>query len=429
MPLVPCRSLLYIFRDLGADTRQYEQPGAGDNVKVHLTDLPAIAGGRPMFEARLPIVSPEGLPGTEFLRDIEAILASRQLTNGSRVREFEEAAAAFLRVPHCVAVASCTAGLMLTLRALDLRGDVILPSFTFHVTAHAVVWNNLKPVFADCEPDTFCLSPEAVRAQLTPRTAAVLAVHMYGHPADIPALEAIASERGIPLIFDAAHAFGSQFNREWIGSFGTAEIFSFSPTKLLVAGEGGLVATRDAALARRLRAARNYGDPGTYDPDLVGLNARMSEFHAALARRGLDGIGERVERRNQIRLLYERHLKSLSGLSFQRIRPGCRSTCKDFSILVDSAVFGAPRDWLFDALERENIEVKRYFWPPVHRQTIYRDLWDGKPLPVTDSVADCVLSLPVYSSLWHADIDKVCDAITRAQEFVSRNGAVTEKQV
>lgn len=396
-------------------------------MKPATTDLPAIAGGRPMFDQRLPILSPEGLPGAEFLRDVEAILSSRQLTNSGRVREFEEAAAAFLRVPHGVAVGSCTAGLLLTLRALGLEGEVILPSFTFHVTAHSVVWNGLKPVFADCEPDTFCINPEAVRAQLTPRTAAILAVHMYGHPADTEALETLAAERGVPLIFDAAHAFGSELNGKRIGSFGTAEIFSFSPTKLLVAGEGGLVATRDAALAQRLRAGRNYGDPGTYDPDLVGLNARMSEFHAALARRGLEGIERRIERRNQIRLHYERLLQRVPGLGFQKIRPGCRSTCKDFSVLVDEAAFGAPRDWLFDALAQENIEVKRYFWPPVHRQKLYRDLWDGRALPVTDAVSDRVVSLPIYSSLSDASVERVCEAIARAHEFARKNGDTGER--
>jgi len=368
------------------------------------------------------MVSPEGLPDASFADEIHRIVSSGQLTNGRRVREFEEAAAAYLGVPHGVAVSSCTAGLLLTLRVLGLRGEVILPSFTFHVTAHSVVWNGLRPVFADCEPDTFCVSAEAVRTQLSPRTAAVVAVHMYGHPADIPALEALAAERGIPLLFDAAHAFGSRFNGTRIGGFGTAEVFSFSPTKLLVAGEGGLVATRDAELARRLRAARNYGDPGTYDPEVLGLNARMSELHAALAQRGLESIEERIQQRNQIRARYERRLREVPGLSFQTIRPGCLSTCKDFSVLLDETQFGASRDWLFEALQRENIDVRRYFWPPVHRQKLYREVWDGRPLPVTESVSDGVLSLPIYSSLSDTAVEKVCDALARAQEFAGRNG-------
>lgn len=382
------------------------------------------------------MVRPEGIApplgektdGAATVAEMAAILASCQLTNGARVRAFEEAAAAYLGVSHCVAVASCTSGLVLTLRALresfGARDEVILPSFTFHATAHAVVWNGLRPVFADCEPDTFCLSPEAVRARLTPRTAAILAVHLYGHPADVEALDDIAGQHGVPLLFDAAHAFGSAWHGNKIGRFGTAEVFSFSPTKLLVAGEGGLVTTRDAQLAARLRAGRNYGDAGNYDPELTGLNARMSEFHAALALGGLEGLDARLLRRNAVRRRYEQQLRAVPGVAFQQIRSGCSSTCKDFSLLVDPAAFGASRDWLHEALLAENIEVKRYFWPPVHRQKLYRPLWDRNPLPITDSVSDRVLSLPIYSSLGEEQVDRVCDAVARAQAYARMNPAV-----
>src|SRR5580693_6176004 len=154
-------------------------------MSVLSANIPAIAGGRPMFDERVPIVSPEGLPGEEFLRDVRKILDSRQLTNATFVRQFEEAAEEYLGVAHCVAVSSCTAGLVLTLQALELQGEVILPSFTFHATAHSVLWNGLKPVFADCDPETFCIDPHAVKHQVSPDTAAILAVHLFGNPASI----------------------------------------------------------------------------------------------------------------------------------------------------------------------------------------------------------------------------------------------------
>ena len=384
--------------------------------RLSSNDNSAIAGGKPLFDKRLPIASPEGLPGDDFLGDVQKILQSRRLTNGRFVRELESAAAAYLGVPHCVAVSNGTTGLVLTLRALGLQGEVILPSFTFHATAHSVLWNGLKPVFADCDPETFCIHPQAVQARFTPRTAAILGVHLFGSPASVGELEAIATSQNAYLILDAAHAFGSKVDGRHVGTFGTAEIFSFSPTKLLVAGEGGLIATQDAVLARRLRAARNYGDAGNYDPELLGLNARMSEFHAALALRGLDGLDARIERRNQIRIHYLRRLAALPGLRFQQIRPGNRSACKDFSVLVDETAFGCSRDWLFDLLQKENIEVKRYFWPPVHRQLLFRNLWDGQPLPVTEQISDRVLNLPIYSSLLDEDVERVCEAIFRAHE-------------
>jgi dTDP-4-amino-4,6-dideoxygalactose transaminase len=379
-----------------------------DSVRIEM------AKPAPMFEKFLPIVDPEGVPGEEFLEDVRRILASKQLTNGAYVRRFEEAAAAYLGVAQCVAVSSCTSGLLLVLKAMDLQGEVILPSFTFHATAHAVVWNGLKPVFADCDAKTFCIDPQQVRAQLSPDTAAILAVHLFGNPAAVRELEEIAAELQVPLIFDAAHAFGSSTGGRRIGGFGTAEVFSFSPTKLVVAGEGGLITTRGAGLAEKFRAARNYGDAGNYDPEILGVNARMSEIHAAMALHGLAGLEARIERRNEIRLRYERNLGEVAGLRFQEISEGGRSTCKDFSVIVDQREFGHSRDWLVELLRRENIQARKYFWPPVHRQKLYSAMWDGRPLPVTDMISDGVVSLPIYSSLRDESVDKVCEVIRRA---------------
>jgi len=371
----------------------------------------------PAFGKLLPIVVPEGVPGEKFLEEVRGILASRQLTNGAHVRKFEEAAAEYLGVAHCVAVSSCTAGLLLVLKALDLRGEVILPSFTFHATAHAVMWNGLTSVFADCDAKTFCVAPQAVRAQVSIRTGAILAVHLFGNPAAVKELEEIAAELQIPLIFDAAHAFGSRSHGKRVGGFGAAEVFSFSPTKLVVAGEGGLVATRDAGLAERLRAARNYGDAGNSDPEVLGVNARMSEINAAMALHGLAGLDARIERRNVIRLRYERNLSDVAGLRFQEISEGGRSTCKDFSVIVDEKEFGHSRDWLVELLHRENIGARKYFWPPVHRQRLYSAMWDGRALPVTDVVSDGVVSLPIYSALTDESVDKVCEVIRRVQRL------------
>jgi dTDP-4-amino-4,6-dideoxygalactose transaminase len=371
----------------------------------------------PAFRTLLPIVDPEGVPGEEFLEEVRGILASKQLTNSAYVKKFEEAAAGYLGVAHCVAVSSCTAGLLLVFKILDLQGDVILPSFTFHATAHVVAWNGLTPVFADCDAKTFCVAPQAVRAQVSSRTAAILAVHLFGNPAAVKELEEIAAELQIPLVFDAAHAFGSSVGGKRTGGFGTAEVFSFSPTKLVVAGEGGLVVTRDAGLAERLRAGRNYGDAGNYDPEILGVNARMSEMHAAMALRGLVGLDARIERRNEIQRRYERNLRDVAGLRFQEVSAGGRSTFKDLSVIVDEKEFGHARDWLVELLHVENIGARKYFSPPVHRQKLYRAMWDGRALPVTDLVSDGVVSLPIYSSLTDESVDKVCEVIRRAQRF------------
>lgn len=378
-------------------------------------DVAAHSGG-----SHLPIASPEGIPGEEFLEDARKILASGQLTNGAQVRRLEEVAAAYLEVPYCVAVSSCTAGLLLTLRALELRGEVILPSFTFHATAHGLLWNGLKPVFADCDEQTFCIDPEAVREKLSPTTAAILAVHIFGCPAAVDELEQISSSHGIPLICDAAHAFGSKVGTRRIGTYGAAEVFSLSPTKVLVAGEGGLVATRDRVLAQGLRAARNYGDVGDGDPQVLGLNARMSEFHAALGLCGFSGLEARIDRRNQIRLQYLRGLEGIPGLRFQEVPKGSRSTFKDMAVLVDPIAFGASRDWLVAFLQERGIEARRYFWPPVHRQKLYHRVWDRRPLPITDRVSNGILDLPIYSGLRDEDVSRVCEALLDAHRLAQQ---------
>ena len=369
---------------------------------------------------KVPIVRPEASGSEELIHELRAILNSKQLTNGSRVRAFEAVAAAYLGVAHCVAVSSCTSGLMLTLRALGLHGEVILPSFTFYATAHSVLWNGLRPVFADCDPLNFCVQPKAVEAKLSKSSACVLGVHLFGCPADVYSLQEICGRRGIPLIGDAAHAFGSRIGIRHVGTFGTAEVFSFSPTKLVVAGEGGLIATGDGELARRLRAARNYGEAGTGDSEMLGLNARMSELHAALGLSGLAGLEDRIERRNGIQREYRRRLHEIPGITFQEIGEGRRSTWKDMSILVDKRAFGASRTWLQAFLAQQQIETRRYFWPPVHQQKLYREIWDGEPLPIAERVSSSILSLPIYSSLTDETIKRICDAVIRGFELRQR---------
>jgi dTDP-4-amino-4,6-dideoxygalactose transaminase len=370
----------------------------------------------PVFEKMLPFVVPEVSGKAEFLNDAQTILAGKQLTSGMYVRKFEEAAAGYLGVKHCVAVASCTAGLLLVMKSLILRGEVILPSFTFHATAHAVAWNGLKPVFADCDAHTFCIDAEQVRQQITPQTAAILAVHMFGVPAPVRDLQEIADTFGIPLVYDSAHAFGSRSMGKHVGGFGAAEVFSFSPTKLVVAGEGGLIATNDVRLAEKLRAARNYGDAGNYDPEILGVNARMSEIHGALALRGLAELDARIARRNEIRKRYQRNLEDLPGIQFQQLSEDDLSTCKDFSLIVNENEFGHARDWIMDALRCENIDVRKYFSPPLHMQKLYREWWDQRPLAVTEYLSNAVISLPIYSSLTDGSVDTVCGVIRGLQQ-------------
>ena len=314
---------------------------------------PAIRGGRPLFPDGLPLARPAVADPELVAKATHAILTSGVLTNGPTVRDLEERAAEYLGVRHCIAVASCTAGLMLSLRASNLSGDVVLPSFTFSASAHAVAWNGLRPVFTDIRPLDLLLDPDAVARSAGVRTSAILATHTYGTPCDVEELGEVASRNGIRLFFDAAHAFGSRRGAAMVGGFGDAEVFSLSPTKVLIAGEGGIIATNDDILAERCRIGRDYGNPGDYDTRFVGLNARMSEMHAATALASFDDLEERIERRNQLAARYREVLAGLPGIRFPLVADGDRSTYKDFTVLVDADGFGMDADAAAKALAAE----------------------------------------------------------------------------
>jgi dTDP-4-amino-4,6-dideoxygalactose transaminase len=383
-----------------------------------LDKRPAVNGGAPAFPDGLPLTRPFTPDSAQTAADVVKIMDSKQMTNSSFVRAFEQRAAEYLDVPHCVAVSSCTAGLMLVLKTSARSGDVVIPSFTFSATAHAVAWNGMRPVFADVDPQTLTMSPAALERAIGVRTSAILATHLYGTPCDVELLEDIAASNGVRLFFDAAHAFGSKRGGKPIGGFGDAEVFSLSPTKVLATGEGGLVATHDGVLAERLRIGRDYGNPGDYDCRFVGLNARMSEFHAAVALRSLETLDERIEYRNMLVDRYRRALSRIPGIRFPYLREDDTSTYKDFTIMVDSVAFGVTARRLGQALADEGIDTRRYYSPPVHEMKAYKHLAvSGRDLPVTVDVADRVLTLPLSYDMTEETVLRVADAIERIHRF------------
>src|SRR5918996_3877484 len=379
----------------------------------------AVLDGTPAFPEGLPLAVPSVPPGKALLGNIEGILESGVLTNGPYVRELESRAADYLGVRHCVAVASCTSGLMLVLRTSALSGDVVVPSFTFAATAHAVVWNGLRPVFSDIDSGSLTLSAGSVLRTAGVRTSAILATHTYGTPCDIEGLADAARREGVKLFFDAAQAFGSRRNGRQVGGFGEAEVFSLSPTKVLVACEGGIIATNDDLLAERCRMGRDYGNPGDYDCQFVGLNARMSEVHAAIALGSLTDLNERIGRRNALAGLYREALETFPGVSFPKVPEGDRSTYKDFTMLVDPDGFGLDASGLQRALAAEGIESRRYYSPPVHAMGAYRYLSASSgDLPVTDSAASRVITLPMWTGMTDRHVARVADAVGRIGRFV-----------
>ncbi|MGH8892183.1 MAG: DegT/DnrJ/EryC1/StrS family aminotransferase [Actinomycetes bacterium] len=356
-----------------------------------MTRTLAIDGGQPAFPDGLPLVRPRFDDVPAVMSRLEQVLTSGQLTNGRNVAELEERLAERLGVPHVVAVGSCTAGLMLVYQALGVRGDVVMPSHTFSASAHAVVWAGAQPRFADIEPTRATLDPVSAEKAIEGATA-ISATHIYGHPAEVEELESLAGEHGIPLVFDSAHALGSLRGSRPIGGFGTAEVFSMSPTKVTVAGEGGIVATRDPGVAEHVQIGRNYGNPGDYNCRFPGLNARMSELHAVLALASLEGLDTRIAERATAIDTFEDALSVSSNIRVLRPSAGDTSTFKDMTLhLLDD---GADAHRVQTALNAEGVDSRRYFWPPIHHQDAYaRD--ERLDLPVTDTLARRLLTVPL----------------------------------
>jgi dTDP-4-amino-4,6-dideoxygalactose transaminase len=369
---------------------------------------------RPAFFDGLPLAAPRITDPERVAGDVRSILRSGILTNGPYVRRLERAAAGYLGVRHAVAVSSCTSGLMLVLRACELSGDVIVPSFTFAATAHAVRWNGLRPVFADIDPETLTLAPGSVERAIGVRSSAILATHLYGTPCDTEGLRELAERNGLRLFFDAAHAFGSRHGDAMVGGFGDAEVFSLSPTKVLVAAEGGIVATNDDLLAERCRIGRDYGNPGDYDCRFVGLNARMSELHAATALASLADLEERLDERGRLAAVYRDALSTVAGITFPVVPAGDRTTYKDLTILVDPGRYGRHATELADTLRSEGIETRRYYAPPIHTMQAYRGAASlGDDLAVTDRAADRVLALPLWVGMSDGQVARVAGVIDR----------------
>lgn len=386
-----------------------------------MSQKPAIMGGAPMFEKKLYIVRP-WLPTLEQLGDdVNSILSTGMVTKGDYLRRFEEACAEHLGVKHAVGVSSCTTGLMLAYKGLGLSGgEAIVPSFTFMATVSSMVWTDVTPVYVEVDFGTTNIDVSAIEAAITPRTRAIVAVHNFGNPADVDELEKLARKHNLKLVFDAAHGFGTLYQGKKVGPQGDAQCYSLSPTKLLIAGEGGIVATNDDQLAEYIRLGREYGNDGKYDSAFAGMNARMAEFNAALGLKSMTMLEQAAQNRNEYVQKFRQHLKGLPGLSFQLVKPGNRSSYKDFALMIDPDKFGLSRDELSKAIQAENIDTRHYYDPAVHNQTAYKHFYKGQPLPNTEKLERNGLSLPLYSRMDDEMIEKIAQAVIRIHEHASK---------
>ncbi|PYJ93224.1 MAG: dTDP-4-dehydro-6-deoxyglucose aminotransferase [Verrucomicrobia bacterium] len=349
----------------------------------------AVLGATPVFSEAIHVGRPNIGNRQRFLERIETMLDRRYLTNsGPFERELEQRLSGMLGVRYCVAMCNATVALEIAIRALNLTGEVIVPSFTFVATAHALQWQQITPVFCDIDPLTHNINPRKIEHLITPRTSGILAVHLWGRPCAIEELQAIADANGLALLFDAAHAFGCTYGTRKIGGFGRAEVLSFHATKFISAGEGGAVMTNDAALAERMQLMKNFGFAGYDNVISIGTNGKMNELSAA---RGLSLL--RYDEENSPNYHY-------------------------VVVEVDAREFGLTRDQLVRVLHAENVLARRYFYPGVHRMEPYRSLFpDARhALPETEAVAERVLVLPTGRGVTTVDIETICRIIRYAAE-------------
>jgi len=387
-------------------------------MKRHARDL-ARLGGPPAFEQPRHVGRPHLGDRKALFRRLEEILDRRWLTNnGQCVQALEARVAEYLGVRHCVAVVNGTTALQVTARALGLAGEVIMPAFTFVATAHALAWMGLRPVFCDIDPRTHTLDPAEAERLITPATSAILGVHLWGQPCHVEALETLAARRGLPLIFDAAHAFGAGTGGRVIGGFGDAEVFSFHATKVLTTLEGGAVTTDDPVLADRLRLARNFGFTGLDRVEALGVNGKMNEFSAAMGLTSFESLARFIDANRRTWQAYREGLAGLPGI--HPVAPD-RSTPANYQYVVlevDAGEAGLDRDALIDVLHAENVLARRYFWPGCHRMAPYRDAagHEPRPLPRTARVAERVLVLPTGETVGPAGARTISNIIACALE-------------
>jgi perosamine synthetase len=332
---------------------------------------------------------------------VERVLKSGMLAQGPEVAAFETEFAEAIGVQYAIAVNSGTSALHLGLVAAGIgQGDeVIVPSFTFAATANAVRLAGAEPVFADIDPETFCLDPDAAAAAITPRTAGVMPVHLYGHPADMSAFSSLAQRHGILLVEDAAQAHLASWDGRQVGSFGLG-MFSFYPTKNMTSGEGGMITTDDAEIARRSRLLRNQGMERRYENEIVGFNCRMTDIHAAIGRVQLADLPTRTSARQRIAAHYSRHI---SSVVVPTVRRSAQHVYHQYTVRVP-----VDRDRFLDHLGHRGIGAAVYYPTPVHRLPSFRLELE---LPNTEAATREVASIPVHPTLSDHEIATVVEAV------------------
>jgi perosamine synthetase len=365
-----------------------------------------------MSEGRfIPVAAPT-LDGNEKAYVLDCLESTWISSSGKYLDRFEAAFAEFCGVRHAVACSNGTTALHLALAALGVGpGDeVIVPSLTFVATANTVTYCGARPVFVDAEPETWTIDPAAIEAKITPRTRGIIVVHLFGHPADMDPINALARRHGLFVLEDAAQAHGAEYRGRRTGSLGDIATFSFFGNKIVTTGEGGMVVTDDDATAGRMRLLRTHGmDPTRrYWHPVIGYNYRMTNLTAAIGVAQLERVHWQLERRKELAAWYRAELAGAGALTCQGEKPWARHVWWMFSVLLGEGT--ADRDGVMEAMRRRDIET-RPIVHPLHTLPPYRDANQGQAFPVAETIARHGINLPTWAGLTRADVRRVCDAL------------------
>jgi dTDP-4-amino-4,6-dideoxygalactose transaminase len=377
----------------------------------------AIAGGQPRFSEPLHVGRPNICDKERLFARLEAIIDRRWLTNdGPVVREFEQKICEITGVKNCITMCNATVALEIAIRALDLRGEVIIPSYTFVATAHALQWQEITPVFADIDPERLNLDPESIERLITPRTTGIIGVHVWGRPCDTEPIEAVADKHRLKVMYDAAHAFGCSHQGQMIGNFGECEVLSFHATKFINSFEGGAILTNNDILAEKIRLMRNFGFGGYDHVIYLGTNGKMTEVCAAMGVTSLETMDDVIRLNHSNYEAYKNQLRGIPGIQLIDYTSKDKRNFHYIVVRVDPELSPLTRDDLVEILHAENVLARKYFWPGCHRMQPYKALFPNAHLllPHTERLAAQMMVLPTGQSISADQIATICDIIRSA---------------
>ena len=352
----------------------------------------------------------------DFLPYLRDIWDRKWLTNnGHYHQELEKALCEYLKVPYISLFTNGTLPLMCALQALRITGEVITTPYSFVATTHSLWWNGIKPVFVDIDPETCNLDPDKIEAAITPKTTAIMPVHVYGKPCDVERIQAIADKYGLKVIYDAAHAFGVEVDGKSILTAGDMSTLSFHATKVYNTVEGGALVCHDAKTKQRIDYLKNFGFAGETTVIAPGINGKMDEVRSAYGLLNLKQADAAIEARHRVAVKYREALRGVKGIRVMEDMPGVRHNYSYFPIFIDAEAYGMTRDELYFKMKGNGVLGRRYFYPLISEFSTYRGLDSARPenLPVAHKIADSVICLPMYHNLTEEDVNRILSIITK----------------